>query len=269
MHTKNKILFAVLILIIVTLAITIIAKPKNAIAPIAQKEINNEIVKDTYTYINHGFSIELPKGFIPVETQGEGGPGLHISLPGDLLVYYGDNKFWKNSILPSYKYIKDEKIGETVFKIYDYDDEHVVYWYERGNVGYELHGNKNSFVTFKFVGWPQIEGNKEDLVSFSIKPGQEVSGKMKVTGTIKGGYFFEGNLPMIILDVNKNITMYGPGHATATTDWMTAGPVSFETEVDFSIIPKGDAYIKIIQDDPSGGESGLIVRSIIIPIIIK
>lgn len=116
---------------------------------------------------------------------------------------------------------------------------------------------------------PHIEGNTNDLVSFSIQPGQEVSGKMKVTGVIKGGYFFEGNLPMIILDANKNITLYGPGHATATTDWMTAGPVSFETEFNFSTMPKGEAYIKIIQDDPSGGESGIPVQSIIIPILIK
>lgn len=116
---------------------------------------------------------------------------------------------------------------------------------------------------------PQIEGNKEDLVSFSIKPGQEVSGVMKATGVLSGGYFFEGNLPVAILDANKNLTTYGPGHGQATTDWMTSGPVSFEVNFDFSKMPKGNAYIKLTQDDPSGGESGRPIRSVLIPILIK
>src|SRR3990167_7675159 len=57
-----------------------------------------------------------------------------------------------------------------------------------------------------------ISGNKEDLLSFSIIPEQKVFGKMLVTGSIQGGYFFEGNLPVTILDSNKNPTSYGPGH---------------------------------------------------------
>ena len=113
----------------------------------------------------------------------------------------------------------------------------------------------------------QIEGNKEDLVSFSIKPGQEVSGIMKATGVLSGGYFFEANVPVTILDEQKKIILqtYGMG----TTDWMTAGPVSFYTDLDFTNLPKGKAYIEIKQDDPSGGESGMKIRSILIPIVIK
>jgi hypothetical protein len=114
---------------------------------------------------------------------------------------------------------------------------------------------------------PQIEGNKEDLVSFSIKPGQEVSGKVHMTGTLSGGYFFEANVPIAIVDADKKLIFQW--HGQGTTDWMTSGPVSFYTDFDFTKMPKGKAYIKITQDDPSGGESGRPIRSIFIPIVIK
>lgn len=118
---------------------------------------------------------------------------------------------------------------------------------------------------------PVIGGNEDDLVSFSIKHGQEVSGVVKATGVLKGGYFFEGNIPITILDANQNPTNYGPGHATATTDWMTTGPVSFEVFFDFTKIPKGKAFIKITPDDPRDvSEKGdAMMKQILIPIVVK
>src|SRR4051812_43230187 len=38
----------------------------------------------------------------------------------------------------------------------------------------------------------KISGHAEDLVSFSVKPGDHVSGILNFTGSVKGGYFFEG-----------------------------------------------------------------------------
>jgi hypothetical protein len=115
----------------------------------------------------------------------------------------------------------------------------------------------------------QTDIGHSDLISFSIGSNTIVSGKMHSTGIIQGGYFFEGNLPVNILDVNKNPTSYGPGHGTATTDWMTAGPVSFSIDFDFSAVPNGSYYIRIMQDDPSGGESGKPIKSVLIPIIVN
>lgn len=116
-----------------------------------------------------------------------------------------------------------------------------------------------------------VEGNKENLVFFSIKPGQEISGVVKATGILSGGYFFEGNLPVSILNENKQLTSYGPGHGQATSDWMTAGPVNFEVDFDFTKVPKGKYYIKLMQDDPRDiserGDSK--IKQILIPIIIK
>ncbi len=113
------------------------------------------------------------------------------------------------------------------------------------------------------------QGNIEDLIALSLQPGQRVSGKMSVTGTIKGGYFFEGSFPVGILNAQKQPTTYGPGYATATTDWMTAGPVSFSFDLDLTQVPPGQYYIKFAQDDPSGGESGKPIRSILIPITVQ
>lgn len=241
-------------------------------------EDDNTIVKETYTYTNHGFSIELPKGFVPIENESEGGPAVSISMPksGDSIDYITNADFWEKHNLSSIEegnFCKKGTviIGNKTFKVCkdNYSDNLEFYWLRVGSIGYELHGNKKSFESFKFVGWPQIEGNKNDLVSFSIKPGQEVSGKVHASGLLSGGYFFEGNLPVAILDSNKNATNYGPGHGTASTDWMTSGPVSFYIDFDFSNTPSGSYYIRLTQDDPSDHANGFVPASILIPIVVK
>lgn len=113
----------------------------------------------------------------------------------------------------------------------------------------------------------QIQGNKEDLISFSILPNTEVKGIVSYRGEIKGGYFFEANILVAVTDINKKVIKQSNG--ISTTDWMTAGPVKFEGNMDFSKLPKGKAYLKISQDDPSNGESGKTIKEIFIPIIIK
>lgn len=96
----------------------------------------------------------------------------------------------------------------------------------------------------------QISGNKADLVSFSVTPGQKVSGKLDVTGSVKNNYFFEGNIGVDILDANKKLLKQG--HGDSTTEWMTAGPVSFKATLDFTSLPKGPSFIQIRNDNPSG-----------------
>lgn len=97
---------------------------------------------------------------------------------------------------------------------------------------------------------PQISGNTADLVSFSIHPGADVSGIIDAAGSVRGGYFFEGNIVVKVLDAKKNVLKSGNG--TATTDWMTADPVSFTTTVDFAGLPAGDGFIRLQNDNPSG-----------------
>jgi hypothetical protein len=112
----------------------------------------------------------------------------------------------------------------------------------------------------------EILGNKENLLSFSIVPGMSISGEIAYIGNIEGGYFFEGNILINILNKNKEIIK--ESFANATFDWMTSGPVAFQGFLDVSNLEKGPAFVQILQDDPSGGESGLPARQILIPIII-
>ena len=281
---KNKSLTIVLVAVIIILLGYIAFKPKPTLVPHVPAETLQEgedknieqattPEKDTYTYTNHGFSIELPKGFVPQKIiEGEGyGPENALSLPHGGVAYVTDTSYWEKNVLTSNDFIKNEKIGDTIFKIYNNKDG-TYYWFKQGKVGYEFFSvDKDLLKTFKYIGWPQIEGNKEDLVSFSIKPGQEVSGKMKVTGAISGLYYFEGSFPVQILDANKNKTSYGPGFATTEVDSMTSKPIPFSADFDFSVIPKGKYFIKLMQDDPRG-ESGMgeyTSRSVLVPIVVK
>lgn len=111
----------------------------------------------------------------------------------------------------------------------------------------------------------EILGSKEDLISFSILPNAKVHGILSYRGVIKGGYFFEANILINILDLNKKVLK--ASNAVAKSDWMTAGPVDFEGNIDFTDLPKGEAYFEIHNDNASGLPENN--KSILIPIFIK
>lgn len=110
-----------------------------------------------------------------------------------------------------------------------------------------------------------ILGNGNDLVFLSILPGAKVSGISNLTGEIKGGYFFEANILVNVLDKNKNVLKQG--HGTATMDWMTSEPVSFTAQVDFTGLTPQHGYLEIHNDNASGLPEN--DKSILIPIIIE
>ncbi|MEI7709471.1 MAG: Gmad2 immunoglobulin-like domain-containing protein [bacterium] len=112
---------------------------------------------------------------------------------------------------------------------------------------------------------PEVLGNKDDLVSFSILPGSKVHGVVSYHGVIKGAYFFEANIGINILDSNKKLLK--ASNAMAKGDWMTSGPVSFEGNIDFSALPKGPAYFEIHNDNASGLPEH--DKSVLIPIVIE
>ena len=107
-------------------------------------------------------------------------------------------------------------------------------------------------------------GNKDDLISFSILPNTKVHGILSYRGVIQGAYFFEANIGINILDLNKKVLK--ASYAVAKTDWMTTLPVSFEGNIDFTGLPTGPAYFQIHNDNPSGLPAN--DKSILIPIII-
>lgn len=282
MKTQNKTLLLILLVIMALVLVYVFVAPKSATAPVI--ETPEIIQKDEYKVINEfglKYKITPENSFINYKMD-TSGPVLQfyskdssdcvlsyvISRPtdreSDEIVKNGDSI--RKIGYRYYEYINSDNrdapcINSKTGKNYS-------------NSEYEIISNQNKITKLIFdslVLSTEVEGNTNDLVSFSIQPGQEVSGKMKVTGIIKGGYFFEGNLPISIIDSSKQLTGYGPGHAVATTDWMTAGPVSFATDFDFTGMPKGSYYIKLTQDDPrdESEKAGYKVKEILIPITVK
>jgi hypothetical protein len=124
--------------------------------------------------------------------------------------------------------------------------------------------NPDGFKGF-LTGTAQISGNRSDLISFSVPAGGKVSGVVSFRGVVKGGYFFEANILVNILDQNKNLIKQS--NAIAMTDWMTTEPVTFEGSIDFGGLPKGRAYIEIHNDNASGLPENN--KNILIPIVIE
>lgn len=165
-----KILLSIIILIILGILVfnfyknskidpnSFIDKPtENVVATTTLNNTNSPTSSTTFLYKNHGFSIELPKGYVVKEQKSEGGPAISISLPVSNLSYVTDSLFWEENAIPSYTYIKDEKIGQTLFKVYTYSGNNV-YWFKQGKVGYEFIGREKVELeklieTFKFIGW--------------------------------------------------------------------------------------------------------------------
>ena len=104
--------------------------------------------------------------------------------------------------------------------------------------------------THRQIEESDIEGNKDDLVFFSVSPGDEVSGVLNFSGTVRNAYFFEANIGINILDENKKLLK--AGNAMATTDWMTSEPVSFGGTIDLTGLPPGPGYLQIANDNASG-----------------
>lgn len=104
----------------------------------------------TDTYSNHGFSMEVPAGYVPNEVESEGGPSTMIGFPNGFILYVFNTDFWEEEVLSTYSYVKDEKIGENIFKVYMTDAENI-YWIKNGKNGYEFHGDKNQLLTFKIL----------------------------------------------------------------------------------------------------------------------
>lgn len=152
--TNTVLLVIIIILLVSILGYSLLGDKSKCLVEneiLDNKNIINQ--KDTYTYTNHGFSILLPNGFVPIEDQLTTGPVISISMPVGNLGYITDSSFWEKFTIPSYTYIKEQKIGESTLKVYEYMGA-TFYWLKQGNVGYEFGGTdkvqlENLIKTFK------------------------------------------------------------------------------------------------------------------------
>lgn len=76
-----------------------------------------------------------------------------------------------------------------------------------------------------------------------------VSSPLVVSGQAKGSWFFEGSLPVKLVDELDNIIAVAP--AQAESDWMTSNFVPFKALLDFTST-SSTGYLIVAKDNPSG-----------------
>ncbi len=100
------------------------------------------------------------------------------------------------------------------------------------------------------TGGSEIKLQKSsDVTLVSPSENSIIKSPVTISGTAKGTWFFEGSLPVSILDSKG--TILAQGAAKADGEWMTEEPVSFSTQLTFTTTDtKGSIVIK--KDNPSG-----------------
>lgn len=137
----------------------------------AQPVSDNVSNSKTYIYKNHGFQVELPKGFIPNETESEGGPYISMNLPDfGQLVYVTNVSFVKNlggycaAFAGQGTYVGKEKFGTNSFDHWSCTNGNITvetYVFEQGNIAYVFMPDngpitesfRNVMETFKYIGF--------------------------------------------------------------------------------------------------------------------
>ncbi len=72
-------------------------------------------------------------------------------------------------------------------------------------------------------------------------------------------------MPVVLTDEEGNVLT--EFYARAEGDWMTKGWVAFTSEVNYEAPAGTKAYLRLENDDPSGGEGRQ--RAIIIPVVLE
>ncbi|MEK7545377.1 MAG: Gmad2 immunoglobulin-like domain-containing protein [Patescibacteria group bacterium] len=80
--------------------------------------------------------------------------------------------------------------------------------------------------------------------------GSSVKSPLVVTGEARGNFFFEGNFPVKVLDVNGNTI--ASGLATSPSDWMTTEFIPFEVTLRFVKPAPPFGTLVLEKDNPSG-----------------
>jgi hypothetical protein len=96
-------------------------------------------------------------------------------------------------------------------------------------------------------------------------PGLTVGHIFTVTGAARGGWFFEGSLPVQVRDMNNNVVASAP--AQAQGDWMTSELVPFSVTITVPTTTTGAVALVVKNDNPSGMPEN--EKSFEVPLIIQ
>lgn len=96
------------------------------------------------------------------------------------------------------------------------------------------------------------ELEKFDLIRIdSPRPNQKIESPLNISGEAKGTWFFEGDFPVVLTDLDGKII--AEGFVTAQGEWMTEDFVPFQGVLEFEIPDFGDIGTLILRkDNPSG-----------------
>ncbi len=110
----------------------------------------------------------------------------------------------------------------------------------------------NNEVVFDESEIPVEENVLNDMLALNYPTaGEVVTSPLIVTGSARGGWFFEGSFPVVLTDWDGLII--AEGVAQAEGEWMTDEFVPFTAELTYTIPAYGDTGSLILQKaNPSG-----------------
>ncbi len=94
------------------------------------------------------------------------------------------------------------------------------------------------------------------ITSLSIDKEGEISGKKTISGTATGAPFFEGSMPVKLIDSKEQIV--GTFVAKSTSDWMTDKSVSFTVDVNTKNAEKGNCNLVFVKQNMETGSEEVI-----------
>ena len=84
----------------------------------------------------------------------------------------------------------------------------------------------------------------------SPKQNELIISPVKIQGAVVGNWFFEGSMPVKLVDNSGNVI--ASGQARSEDDWMTDKPVKFTADLEFPSTIASSGYVIISKDNPSG-----------------
>lgn len=107
---------------------------------------------------------------------------------------------------------------------------------------------KTAEINWRCTGLIAPEEESEVELTSPVE-GAEISSPLTITGRAKGTWFFEGTMPVKLLDADGN--QITESYVTARDNWMTEDFVDFSGTLIFSAKPGSSATLVVAKDNPS------------------
>lgn len=89
-----------------------------------------------------------------------------------------------------------------------------------------------------------------EITIINIEPNDSISSPLKITGEVKGNWFFENSFPVKLTDMNNNVIAITT--ASSSEDWMTTNIIPFSATLTFDNPKTSEGFLVFQKDNPSG-----------------